>query len=120
MTKKVKGERSIIAPKGESIVHTGKFRLPDGTIRTIPEIAITNIKTPKKMEEGGAAISDADQNKMRRLLMQMSVDEKGKSISDADKKRVKKVVKMKDGGGVCRGAGSVDGGNRGATFRGVR
>ena len=77
-------------------------------------------KAPKKMEEGGAAISDADQKKMRRLLMEMSVDEKGKSISDADKKRVKKVVKMKKGGAVCRGAGDVDGGNRGAQFRGVR
>ena len=70
-----------------------------------------------KMEEGGKAISDADQNKMRRLLMQMSVDEKGKSISDADKKRVKKVVKMKDGGGVCRGGRSAE---RGTSFRGVR
>mgnify|MGYP003148465938 FL=1 len=117
MTKKVKGERSIIAPKGDSIVHTGKFRLPDGTIRAMPELGMTNIKTPKKMEEGGAAISDADQKKMRRLLMEMSVDEKGKSISDADKKRVKKVVKMKDGGGVVRGAGSAI---SGATFRGVR
>ena len=29
-------------------------------------------------------------------------------------------VKMKKGGAVCRGAGSVDGGNRGAQFRGVR
>ena len=55
MAKREKGERSIIAPKGGSIVHTGKFRLPDGTIRTMPEIAITNVKTPKKMESGGMA-----------------------------------------------------------------
>jgi len=55
MAKREKGERSIIAPKGGRIVHTGKFRLPDGTIRTMPELAVTNIKTPKKMQSGGMA-----------------------------------------------------------------
>lgn len=54
MSKKEQGERSIITPKGGKIVHTGKFRLPDGTIRAMPELGMTNVKTPTKMEDGGA------------------------------------------------------------------
>ena len=47
-----------------------------------------------------------------------------RSLTDADRaalgRMVGKTKKFKKGGAVCRGAGGVDGGNRGAQFRGVR
>mgnify|MGYP001324988373 FL=1 len=42
--KKTQGERTIIKPRGGRLRPTGKIRQTDGTIRTIPEIGIKNIK----------------------------------------------------------------------------
>jgi len=44
-------KRSIIKPRGGKLVHTGKFRLPDGTIKVVPEMGMKNVKN---MEKGGA------------------------------------------------------------------
>ena len=57
--KKETGERPMITPRGGRLMPTGKFRLPDGTIRTIPELGIKNIKgsVPKKLKNGGAVMA---------------------------------------------------------------
>ena len=41
-------KRSIIKPKGGRLTHTGKFRLPDGTVKVVPELGIENITPPSK------------------------------------------------------------------------
>ena len=84
---------------------------------------------PKKMRDGGRVMSDRDKMRVKKTMM----GESGKTMSDSDVEMVKKILQkpkkpktdrqimqFKDGGEVCRGAGAVDGGRRGATFRGVR
>ena len=66
-------------------------------------------------------LKNSEMNEITALEMQRSLN----PYSDADrallrKQPTRKPKKMKKGGEVCRGAGGVDGGNRGAQFRGVR
>ena len=102
--------------------------------------AISGKKMPfdkaAKMQDGGKVISDADKALMRRMkpklkrseMNEITALEMQRSLnpySDADRELLRrqptrKPKKMKKGGEVCRGAGGVDGGNRGAQFRGVR
>lgn len=42
--KKSSMERSILKPRGNRLTHTGKIRQADGTIRTVPELGIKNVK----------------------------------------------------------------------------
>jgi len=86
--------------------------------------------------QSGNVISDADKALMRRMkpklknseMNEITAIEMQRSLnpySDADRELLRrqptrKPKKMKKGGEVCRGAGGVDGGNRGAQFRGVR
>ena len=86
------------------------------------------------MMQGGKSISDRDKMKMEKMARRKKTGgESGKTISDADVKKVaamlekpkkaktdRQIMQFKDGGAVCRGAGDVDGGKRGAQFRGVR
>ena len=46
-------ERSIIKYEKGKLRRTGKIRQPDGTIRTVPEEGIKNIKPVKKKMMGG-------------------------------------------------------------------
>ena len=83
---------------------------------------------------GGKPISDRDKMKIQKMTRPKKTGgESGKVISDADVKKVaamlekpkkpktdRQLMQFKDGGAVCRGAGDVDGGKRGAQFRGVR
>ena len=66
-----------------------------------------------EMESGLPSMSQGE-------IIQKAVRETRSENPKAIKKIREMAAKMKDGGGVCRGAGNVDGGNRGATFRGVR
>lgn len=86
--------------------------------------------------QGANTISDADKALMRRMKPQRKSSERNEitaiemqrslnPYSDADRELLRrqptrKPKKMKKGGEVCRGAGGVDGGTRGAQFRGVR
>lgn len=64
-------------------------------------------------QQTGNALSEADISRITRMMS---------ARNPSKPSRMKKggAVKMKGGGEACRGAGSVDGGTRGATFRGVR
>lgn len=54
-------------------------------------------------------------------ILAMREQRKLNPYSDEDRERIRKQpVGKRDGGAVCRGAGDVDSGNRGAQFRGVR
>ena len=79
-----------------------------------------------KMKKSERSLSDADRAALGRMINPEKPPVPRSSITGKMKPEAKRnfkkggAVKMKKGGAVCRGAGGVDGGNRGAQFRGVR
>ena len=97
----------------------GKATRPEPTANKLIEEAMARMKR-------GERFSDADRAALGRMINPEKPPVPRSSITGKMKPEAKRnfkkggAVKMKKGGAVCRGAGSVDGGNRGAQFRGVR
>ena len=72
---------------------------------------------------GTVAIDRADKNRRRKgatVGMGPSKVTTGGGLGTMKQRDRSKPKLLQEGGAVCRGAGGVDGGNRGAQFRGVR
>jgi hypothetical protein len=97
----------------------GKATRKEPTANKLIEEAIARMKKSERL-------SDADRAALGKMINPEKPPVPRSSITGKMKPEAKRnfkkggAVKMKKGGAVCRGAGGVDGGNRGAQFRGVR